>query len=270
MMNYIETLSSNAGFIILIKILISVAVCCLLILFFKNILSKLSNKSNGIHIKYFNSLIKILLVIVEIYYLLNLFDATRSISTTILGGGAVVLAVVSFGAQQAMGNVISGLSISASKPYELNDKIKVVSGGSVLAEGMVKDITIRHTVVETFDGQTCIIPNSIMDTSVIINTTYTDNVGNFLAIEISYESDVDKAMDILKRLVVGHDLTLNDDSTSVSLSQLNDNGLLLKTTVWTKTLGDNFKACSDIRIQVLKAYKEAGITIPYNTIIIKQ
>lgn len=271
MSGIIDFINENAWLLLLIKVLVSIAVCFLLVKLFKNFLKKLSDKSNGLHIKYFDSLIKIIFVILEIYYLLTLFDATRSLSNTILGGSAVILAVLSFGAQQAMGNIVSGLFISASKPYELEDKIKVVSGGSVIAEGFVKDITTRHTVIQTFDGQTCIIPNSVMDSAVIINTTFTENVGNFLTVEISYESDVDSAMKILKRLVINHELTLNDDdTTTVSLSQMTSNGLLLKTTVWTKTIGDNFTACSDIRKQIVAEYASEGITIPYNTITINK
>lgn len=269
MANIINFIRENTWIVLLIKIVVSIAVFVLLYLLLKSFLKKLSNKSNGLHIKYFESLSKIILVIIEVYYLLTLFDATKSLSRTLLGGGAIFITVLSFGAQQAMGNIVSGLFISASKPYELEDKIKVVSGGSVLAEGIVKGITTRHTVVETFDGQTCIIPNSTMDSSVIINSTYTENVGNFLTIEISYESDVDKAMDILKKVIVDHQLTLNDESTTIALSQMNNNGLLLKTTVWTKTLGDNFSACSDIRKQVLNEYNREGILIPYQTITIK-
>ena len=270
MTNFIDFVSNNAGIVLLIKVLISVAVCCLLLLLIKKLMKKLSSKSNGLHIKYFNSLIKIIVVVMEIYYLLTLFDATKSLSTTVLGGSAVLLAAVSFGAQHAMGNIFSGFFISASRPYELEDKIKVVSGGSILAEGIVKDITIRHTVVETFDGQACIIPNSTMDSSVIINSTYTENVGNFLTVEISYESDIDKAVEIMKKLVVNHQLTLNDDTTTVSVSQMTSNGLILKTAVWAKTLGDNFAACSDIRKQIISEFAKEGIVIPYNTITVKE
>lgn len=265
----IEIISSNTWIMLLIRVVVSLLICFLLLLAIKMFFKKMSQKSNGLHIKYFDSLIKIILFVVEIYYLLTLFEATRSLSKTLLGGGAVLLTILSFGAQQAMGNIVSGLFISASKPYDLEDKVKVVSGGSIIAEGIVKNLTTRHTVIQTFDGQSCIIPNSVMDSSVIINTTYLGNVGNFLTIEISYESDVDKAMEILKNLIAEHKLTLNDTNTVITLSQMGNNGLTLKTTVWTRTLNENFIACSDIRRQVLKAYNEAGIEIPYNTVTIK-
>lgn len=270
MQSVMELIRDNQWIVLIIKVVVSILVFLGLLHAIKKFLKRLSQKSNGLHIKYFNSLIKIILLIVEIYYLLTLFEATKSLSKTLLGGGAVILTVISFGAQQAMGNIVSGLFISASKPYDLEDKVKVVSGGSILAEGIVKDITTRHTVIQTFDGQTCIIPNSVMDSSVIINTTYLGNIGNFFTVEISYDSNVDVAMDIVKRLIVEHKLTLNkDDDTVITLSQMTSNGLILKTTVWTRSLGDNFSACSDIRRQVLVEFKKAGVVIPYNTITVK-
>ena len=44
--------------------------------------------------------------------------------------------------------------------------------------------------------------------------------------------------------------------------------MALKTSVWTKTLDDNFKACSDLRMSLVKEFSESDITIPYQTITI--
>ena len=47
---------------------------------------------------------------------------------------------------------------------------------------------------------------------------------------------------------------------------LADDGIILKSTVWTRTLDDNFTACSDIR-RLLKAnFEREGISIPYRHI----
>ena len=83
-----------------------------------------------------------------------------------------------------------------SKPYNVDEKIRVVQGGSVIAEGIVKDITIRHTVIRQFNGESCIVPNSVMDAAVITNTNFTENIGNFLEIEIAYDSDIKGAMQV--------------------------------------------------------------------------
>ena len=44
-------------------------------------------------------------------------------------------------------------------------------------------------------------------------------------------------------------------------------GVALKTTVWTKTLDDNFQACSDIRIKLIEEFQKNNIVIPYQTVV---
>ena len=197
-----------------------------------------------------------------------MFDTTKEITRLLLQSGTIIVALITFAAQQALGNVISGFSISMTKPYKVDDKVKVISGGSVLAEGKITDVTIRHTIIRTFDGQSAIIPNSVMDSSVIMNTNYTENVGNFLEIEISYGSNPDKAIDIMKRLILSHPLTINGEDTAIFVNRYTANGMVLKTSVWTKTLDDNFKACSDLRKSLVKEFAENSIIIPYQTITI--
>ena len=146
----------------------------------------------------------VIIDVVVIYSLAQQFDITKDISKVLLQSGSLIIAIATFAAQQALGNVISGISISASKPYNEDEKIRVVQGGTVIAEGIVKDVTLRHTVIYQFNGESCIVPNSVMDTSVIINTNYTENIGNFVEVEIAYDADVEEAIQIMKKVCAEH------------------------------------------------------------------
>lgn len=252
----------------LIFLAIGIAVCILLLFALRKMFKAIYKKKEAIHLKFLNSACNVVIILMCIYYAMSLFDVTKDAGKIFLQSGTVIIAVATFAAQQAMGNVISGISLSTAKPFDVGEKIKVINGSNVVAEGIVKDITLRQTVIMTYDGQSAIIPNSVMDNSVILNTNYTKDVGSFLEIEVSYDSNIDKSMEIIKRLCIEHELTLNDDEMAVRISQLTENGVKLKTTVWTRNLDDSFKACSDIRGEVLKAFKENGITIPYTTITI--
>lgn len=140
--------------------------------------------------------------------------------------------------------------------------------GLVIAEGIVKDITIRHTIIRQFNGECCIVPNSVMDAAVITNTNFIENVGNFMEIEIGYDADIDKAMHEMQRICIENELTLNTEENKVFIKAYTSNGIILKTTVWTKNLDDSFQACSDIRIALVKGFREHNITIPYQTVTI--
>ena len=228
----------------------------------------MEKKHNSVHLRFTKSFVNVLISVILCYTLLQQFELTRDISKVLLQSGSLMIAIATFAAQQALGNVISGISLSVSKPYNEDDKIRVVQGGSIIAEGIVKDITIRHTIIRQYNGECCIVPNSVMDSAVITNTNFIENVGNFLEIEVGYDADIKKAIQIIKKVCAKNELTLNTESNSVYLKGYTQNGVVLKTTVWTRNLDDSFQACSDIRLCLIQAFKNSGIKIPYHTVTV--
>lgn len=252
----------------MVKIIFSVILCFILIEVINKIFKIIQKKKNNLHFKYLNSLLNVIVITIILYTLAQQFEVSKDISKTLLQSGSLILAIVTFAAQQTLGNVISGFSLSISKPFDVGQKVKVMQSSNVIAEGIIKDITIRHTIINTFDGQSCILPNSIMDSAVIINTNLTEHVGNFLEVEVSYDSNINKAISLIKQICVNCEETLNDENTSVLIKDFSANGVILKTTIWTNTLDENFKACSKIRGEILKEFKRNHIEIPYQVITI--
>lgn len=234
-------------------------------LIFKFILKK----TKAVHLRFSKYAINVIIDIVAFYSLSQQFETTRDISKVLLQSGSLILAIATFAAQHALGNVISGISLSVSKPYNVDEKIRVIQGGTVIAEGLVKDVTLRHTLIYQFNGETCIVPNSVMDSAVIINTNFTENIGNYVEIEIGYDADMEKAIAIMRRICTDHELTLNTEENAVTVSGYTHNGITLKTIIWTKNLNDSFKACSDIRIALVREFHQNGIEIPYQTVTIR-
>lgn len=228
----------------------------------------LEKKTRSMHIRFFKSLVNVVIAILTVYALAQQFEVTKELSTALLQSGTLLIALVTFAAQHALSNVISGFSLSFSRPYSVNDKIKVVQGGSVAAEGIVTDITLRHTIISQYNGESCIVPNSVMDSSVITNTNFTDNIGNFIEIEITYDSDIRKAIEIMKTICAENPLTMNTMENNVFVKGYSMNGIILKTTIWTKTLDESFQACSEIRISLIEEFRKAQINIPYQTLTI--
>lgn len=228
----------------------------------------MSKKHNSVHLRFIKSIANVIVMIVVLYSLAQQFDVTKDISKTLLQSSSLLVAIATFAAQQALSNVISGISLSMSKPYNVDEKIRVVQGSSVIAEGIVKDITIRHTIIQQFNGESCIVPNSVMDSAVITNTNYTGNIGNFMEIEISYEADIEKAKKCMQEICIANKLTLNTEENKVFVKGYTQNGIILKTTVWTENLDDSFLACSDIRAELVEGFRKNGILIPYQTVVV--
>ena len=179
--------------------------------------------------------------------------------------------MVGFAAQQVLADVISGVMLSWSRPFNLGEKINISTLG---ISGIVEDMTVRHTVIRTYHNSRMIIPNSVINKAIVENSNYTsDYIGNYMEVSVSYESDLEKAIEVMKETIASHPLVVDirpDPSegakVSVIVKALADDGIILKSTVWTRTLDDNFTACSDIR-RLLKAnFEREGISIPYRHI----
>lgn len=221
------------------------------------------------HLAFFKRIVNAVVIVVTVYALAQQFEVTRELSTALLQSGSLILAIATFAAQHALSNVISGFSISFTNPYVVGDKIRVTQGSSIIAEGIVTDITLRHTIINQYNGESCIVPNSVIDSSVITNTNFTEDVGNFMEVTISFDSDARKAMSIMQKICIDHELTLNTEKNTVTVKAILADGLALKTTVWTKTLDENFQACSDIRVQLIQEFNKNNIVIPYQTVTVR-
>lgn len=231
------------------------------------ILKLVSGKRKKLHVRFICSLLRVLVIIGVIIAALQVYFDLTKVLTAVLTGGGLVLAILSFAAQKSLNNILSGIAISLSRPFDLGDKIKIISGGSVIAEGTVTDITLRHTVVMTYDGQACMVPNGVMNESMLLNVSHEDRIGNFLEITVGYSDDLDKALKLMEEVVRATDNVL--DCTKPLICRFDPDGPVVKTTVWTKTVAENFVACGSIRKRLIETYRENGITIPYKTVTIE-
>lgn len=247
----------------IVKIVIYVLVGLLLWM----ILKLVSGKRKKLHVRFICSLLRVLVIIGVIIAALQVYFDLTKVLTAVLTGGGLVLAILSFAAQKSLNNILSGIAISLSRPFDLGDKIKIISGGSVIAEGTVTDITLRHTVVMTYDGQACMVPNGVMNESMLLNVSHEDRIGNFLEITVGYSDDLDKALKLMEEVVRATDNVL--DCTKPLICRFDPDGPVVKTTVWTKTVAENFVACGSIRKRLIETYRENGITIPYKTVTIE-
>lgn len=257
--------------ILLIKIAVIVVLWSAGIVGLNKIFGIILKRKEQIHIKFLRSMSKVILTIMAIICISGLFTTTKALSATLLTSSSLLVAVVGFAAQQVLADVISGVMLSWSRPFNLGEKINISTLG---ISGIVEDMTVRHTVIRTYHNSRMIIPNSVINKAIVENSNYTsDYIGNYMEVSVSYESDLEKAIEVMKETIASHPLVVDirpDPSegakVSVIVKALADDGIILKSTVWTRTLDDNFTACSDIR-RLLKAnFEREGISIPYRHI----
>ena len=231
------------------------------------VLAVFSKKTQKLHMKFIADVTKAVIIFGASLYLFEKSTGNVGVSNSLMKSGSIIVAVATFAAQKALGNVISGFAISASKPYKIGEKIKVMKNGTTIAEGIITDMTLRHTIITTYDEQTEIVPNSLMDESVIVNSNFTESVGRFFEVQISYDSDIDKAISLLNEVCEKEPLVTKHNEPLVSRYEYS--GIVLKATIFTESVSDNFKACSNIRKELITVFKDNDINIPYPIIDLK-
>ncbi|MCR4791326.1 MAG: mechanosensitive ion channel family protein [Lachnospiraceae bacterium] len=246
-----------------IKLLIILAVGLVTLI----LLRLISGKRKRLHVRFICNLLKVLVVVGCLVAILNVYTDLEKLAAALLTGGGLILAILSFAAQKVLNNILSGISISFSRPFDLGDKIKVMNGNTPIAEGTVSDITLRHTVIMTYDGQSCIIPNGTMNESMLVNVSAREKIGNFLEITVGFDTDFDLALKLTEEIVRGTENVI--DCTKPLISRFEADGPVIKTTVWTKNVAENFVACGSIRKKLIEAFRDNNITIPYQTITIE-
>ena len=251
----------------LIKLIIALVIGIAFIIVLRVVFKKHIKKSDKIHMRFLGYLLNLVIVLIVTGWLFSEFYPKMQISSILLKGSALIVAIVGFAAQAAISDLISGFLISFNKPFEIGDRIMVEG----MEPGIVEDITLRHTVIRIMDGLRVIIPNSVLNTKTVTNTSFhNDRRGIRLKYSISYDSDVAKAMDIIRDCVVASPYTLSvetngimEDSGPVYFTQFGDSALILETTIWVTKDTNSHVATTDVNMRVNDAFNEYGIEIPY-------
>jgi len=225
-------------------------------------------KSGGrLHFLIIRKLILVMIYIVGMVFALEQIPDFDNVFATILTGSGIAALGISLAAQQSLSNIISGVAISASKPFEVGDRIRLINGNIT---GNVEDITLRHTVVRTFMNSRIIIPNSAINSDMIENSNIVEErASNFVDVTITYDSDMEKAMEIMAEVVGSHpnfvdtrtpeDIETGAPRVPVFVRGLSIYGAELRAFVWTASIANNFVTCSEVRHNLKLALESAGI-----------
>lgn len=249
----------------------------------KRIINKVLRKSNQ-GIAKFNFIKHFILGMIYIFGIgiaLSLIPTFKNVSKSIFAGSGILAIVLGFASQQALSNVISGVFIELFKPFKIGDCITIMGKTTI---GIVEDITLRHTVIRTYENKRIIVPNSTISNELIENADIIeDKVCKFFQIGISYDSDVDKAMDIIKEEIVKHKDYFDNRTKKEIISEevppvtvkvvgYGESSVNLKAWVWAKNNTVGIYFIWDLNYSVKKCFDAEGIEIPYpyRTIVIKK
>ena len=269
-------------FIYVVLILIVTVVAARTVRFLLN--RYLKKSSDDIQVDYtqynfFKSAIIAIIYFVGFAVAIYTIPKLRAISVSIFAGAGILAAIIGFASQQAFSNIVSGIFIVIFKPFRVGDRVKI---GTSYA-GVVEDITLRHTVIRNFENQRIIIPNSIMSSETIVNSSIVDQkICKFLEFGISYDADVDKAMKIIQEEAMAHPFSIdnrkeeelaNDEPmVPVRVIGFGDSSVNLRAWIWADDPPNAFRMGCDLNKSIKERFDKEGIEIPfpYRTLVYKK
>jgi uncharacterized protein YndB with AHSA1/START domain len=175
--------------------------------------------------------------------------------------GALALGI-GFGMQEIASNFVSGLILLFERPIRAGDFVTVGE-----TNGFVRRIRIRATEIETLDNQNVLVPNSELVSGRVTNWVLRDTHGRLLVnVGVAYGSDVDKVRDILEAVGREHPEVITDGSAPAPRALFmgfGDSSLDFELRCRIKHIERRFSIKSDLNFVIDKAFREAGITIPF-------
>jgi small-conductance mechanosensitive channel len=174
-------------------------------------------------------------------------------------GGALGVGI-GLGLQKLAANYVSGFVILAERSLRIGDIVKVDG-----FEGRISDISTRFTVIRALNGRESIVPNEILVTQRVENSSLADpKVSINTTVQVAYGSDLDALLPRLAQAVAEVPRVIADPAPVVQLAGFGADGLELQVSFWIRDPENGQgNVRSDVNLAVLRTLAAAGVEIPY-------
>lgn len=178
----------------------------------------------------------------------------------LLVGAGFLGIVVGLAARQALGDVIAGLVLLFSRPFEVEDWVIVGD-----QEGVVTDVDIYNTKLRTYDGEYVVIPNDEVTRAEIVNRSRRGRYRITVDVGVDYETDLERATAVAREAVAGVDDVLASPEPEVVAKGFGDSAVLLVVRAWIDDPGASraWTARTGVVEAVKRAFEDEGIEIPF-------
>lgn len=203
---------------------------------------------------FLTSIISVLLKIMVYITAIGMLGVEMTSFIAILGAAGLAVGLALSGTLQ---NFAGGVMILFFKPFKKGDYIEA-QGHS----GTVEEIQIFMTILKTPDNKTILIPNGPLSTNSLTNYSTEPTRRVDWTVGIGYGDDVDKAYEVIKRLLDGDDRILEEPEPFIAVKELADSSVNFTVRAWVNA-SDYWGVFFRLNEEVYKTFDKEGLNIPY-------
>lgn len=175
---------------------------------------------------------------------------------------AIVLGALSvgigFGLQTIINNLVSGIILAFERPIQIGDEIQVGPNS-----GTVKDVGIRASKIQAYDGSEIVIPNGDLLSQSLVNWTLSDKKRRVeLIIGVGYESDMKQVKSLLESILTSERI-LKAPTPKVYMQTFNESSVDFRILFWVESIDVWLEIRSEIMTKIFETFVENKIEIPF-------
>lgn len=233
------------------------------------VIGKLERKVDQTVIRYILRIKNLIIFVLAAMFYASLVPGLRALVGTFVAGAGITALVVGFAAKSTLANLISGLSLAIYRPFRIGDIVSIEE-----EYGTIEDITLRHTIVRTWEYKRLIIPNEKIDSIALINYSIIDpRMLCRIEMGVSYDTDID----LTRRLVLDEAMKCphrdpGADEPWMRVISHGDFSIGIRLYVWVKNVDDAWLTKFWLLENIKKRFdrEEVEIPFPYRTLVYKK
>lgn len=204
--------------------------------------------------RFLGSLARYIILAFVVIAVLNRFGVETTSIVALLGAAGLA---VGLALQGTMSNLAAGVMLLIFRPYKVGDFVDAAG-----KFGKITEIDLFTSIMQTFDNQHIIIPNSKIWGEQIINHSHYEIRGVDMHFGVAYAENTDNARKVIAQVLADHPHVLQEPAPFVEVETLNDSSVDFLVRPFCK--GEHyFDVLYSVPEQVKKALDAANIEIPF-------
>jgi len=204
-----------------------------------------------------SSVLLIRLAVITVGFFIALTAAKIPLDRITIVLGALSVGI-GFGLQTIINNLVSGIILAFERPIQIGDEIEVG-----MNKGTVKEVGIRASKIQAYDGSEIVVPNGDLLSQSLINWTLSDKRRRVeLIIGVAYDSDMKRVKEILTE-VLNRDSILKIPQPRVFMQNFGESSVDFRLLFWVGSMDIWLEMRSEVMTSIFEAFQQNQIEIPF-------